>query len=127
MDLRIDLHHTDWLHQLVYPLLFFAVPLAVSLVWNGGILILTVPAMLLAGYLFAPRHLWLVWLGIVAMLWAVQGVAALLGEWATEGSENGETIWSFAAESLVFTVVLVLVPLWLGRKLHQVRTPTTTP
>lgn len=125
MELRIDRRHTDWLHDVIYPLLFFTAPLAVSLVWSGEVLLLTLPVMFLAGFLFAPRHLWLVWLGSIAILWAIQGVAALLGEWTTETAEDGETIWSFAAESLVFTAVLVLVPLWLGRKLHQVRARST--
>lgn len=124
MDLRIDLHHTDWLHELVFPLLFFSVPLAISLVWTGDVLIAIAPAMLLSGYLFAPRHLWPIWLGAIALLWAVQGAAALTGEFASD-PQNGETFWSFAAESLVLTVVLVLVPVWLGKKLRQVRTRST--
>ncbi len=126
MDLHVDLHHTDWIHDLVYPLMVFAVPLAVSLVWTGDLMIAIAPAMLLAGFLFAPRHIWLVWLGSVVMLWAVNGVAALMGEFESEAG-NGETIWSFAFESLIFTAVLVLVPLWLGRKLHQMRERSTTP
>lgn len=124
MDLHIDLHHTDWLHDLVYPLLFFAVPMAMMF-WAGEWLLLTVPMMFLAGFVFAPRHLWLVWLGTVAILWGVQGVAALMGEFESEPG-SGETLWGFAPVALVFTVVLVLVPLWLGRKLHQVRTRSTT-
>ena len=84
MDLHFDLRHTDWLHELFFPLLLFAVPLAISLVWTGEVLLLTLPLMALAGFLFAPRHLWPIWLGSCAILWGVQGVAALMGEFATD-------------------------------------------
>ncbi len=110
---------------LVYPLLFFAVPLAVSLIWTGDLLIVIAPAMFLAGYLFAPRQLWPVWLSSFAILWGIQGIAALMGEFESEPG-SGETVWGFAPVALIFTVALVLVPLWLGRKLHQVRARSTT-
>lgn len=125
MDMHLDLRHTDWIHELVFPLLFFAVPLAVSLVWTGEVLLLTLPLMALAGFLFAPRHLWLTWLGSFAILWGIQGVAALMGEFESEPG-SGETLWGFAPVALIFTVALVLVPLWFGRKLHQMRARSTT-
>ena len=120
-----DVPHTDWLHDVLYPVRFFAVPLAVSLVWPGDLILLIAPVMLLAGYLFTPRHLWMVWLGSLAILWGIQGVAALMGAFASD-AENGETVWSVAAESLLFTAVLVLVPLWVGRTLRQLTTRSTT-
>ena len=122
MDLHIDLHHTDWRNDLVFPLALIAVPMVASVIGAGEWLTLAFPVSIVAGFLFAPRHLWLVWLGAVVMLWTVYGTANLLGviEPLADDPAEGETWWTFALESLIFMAGLVWLPLTIGRWLHRV-------
>jgi hypothetical protein len=117
MHMHIELHDTNWRSDLILPLVLIAVPMLVSVIGPGEWLIFTFPVSAIAGYLFTPRHLWLVWLGSAVMLWAVYGGANLLGwiEPVADDPAQGETIWSFATESFIFTAGLVFLPLWFGR------------
>lgn len=117
MQMHIDLHETTWRYDLVLPLALIAVPMIVSVIGPGEWLVFTFPVSAIAGYIFTPRHLWLVWLGAVVMMWVVYGTAALTG--LLPPLENdpaaGETWWTFALESFIFMAMLVFVPLWFGR------------
>jgi hypothetical protein len=121
MELHIDLHHTDWQHEVIYPLALIALPMVASVIGAGEWLTTAFPVALLAGFLFTPRHPWLVWLGSVLMMWLVYGSANLLGllEPLAEDPAQGETIWTFALESFIFMAVLVLLPLWIGRTIQR--------
>lgn len=122
MEMHIDLHHTDWMHDLVYPLALIAVPMVASVIGAGEWLTLAFPVSILAGYLFAPRHTWLVWLGAVVMLWLVYGGANLLNviEPLADDPAEGETWWTFAIESFIFMAGLVWLPVTIGRLLRRV-------
>lgn len=121
MQMHLDLHHIDWRDDLVYPLALIAVPIVISAFGPGGVLTLAFPVAVVAGYMFAPRHLWLVWLASVALMWASYGSAVLLDVLPSpsEDPSSGETIWSFAAESFVFMAGLVWLPLTIGRLLKR--------
>lgn len=121
MQMHLDLHDTDWRHDLLSPLALIAIPIVISAFGPGGILTLAFPVAIVAGYLFAPRHLWVVWLASVVLMWASYGSAVLLDvlPGPAEDPSSGETIWSFAAESFMFMAVLVLLPLWIGRLLKR--------
>jgi hypothetical protein len=121
MQLHLGLHHTEWTHDLVFPLAIIAVPMVMSVVSYGEWLLLAFPAAIVAGYLFTPRSLWLVWLGSVVMMWVVYGGAVLLDVLPAPGEEpgDGETVWSFAIEAFFFMAGLVWLPLWVGRLLRH--------
>src|SRR5688500_10800317 len=109
MEMHFHLHDADWRHDLLYPLALIAVPMVMSVGSYGEWLLLAFPAAIVAGYMFAPRRLWLVWLGSVVMLWAVYGSANLLDiiEPLADDPAEGETWWTFALESFIFMAGLV--------------------
>lgn len=117
MEMHVDLHDTDWRHDLLYPLAVIAVPMVASVIGPGELLTVTFPVSIAAGYLFRPRLLWMVWLGSVVMLWAVYGGANLLNiiEPLADDPAEGETWWTFALESFVFMAGLVWLPVSIGR------------
>jgi hypothetical protein len=93
----------------------FAVPM-VLLVSPGDAASLLLPlSALLFGIVRRPRHLWGSWIASILLLWLAVGWWSLFREPVETDSENQETIVSFFFESILFTAVLVLFPLWLGR------------
>ncbi len=122
MQMHLDLHDIDWRHDLVYPLALIAVPMVASVIGAGEWLIMAFPVAIVAGYLFAPRYLWMVWLGAIVMLWTVYGTANLLNiiEPLADDPSQGETWWTFALESFVFMAGLVWLPVTIGRLLKRV-------
>ena len=122
MEMHTGLHVTDWRHDLFYPLALIAVPMVASVIGPGELLTLAFPVSVVAGYLFAPRHLWLVWLGSVVMLWVVYGSANLLDivEPLADDPAEGETWWTVAIESFIFMAGLVWLPVTIGRLVRRV-------
>jgi hypothetical protein len=114
--------YRNWPHDLYLPLAVIAVPMVMSVVFYGEWLLLAFPAAVVAGYLFTPRSLWMVWLGSVVMMWVVYGGAVLLDVLPAPGEEpeEGETWWTFALESFLFMAGLVWLPVTIGRFLRRV-------
>lgn len=108
---------SEWLRDLVLPLVLLAVPMLLSLYWVGEVLTLTFPVALAIGAVLRPRRLWPVWIGAILLLWL--GALAVEVGLLPEQGESGETVWSFMIESVIFMAALVLLPLWLGRQLMR--------
>lgn len=62
------------------------------------------------GLVLRPRHVWLVWIGSVVMVWLVIGY---MGKYNDPGPN--ETVASIMIESIIWMLLAVLVPAWFGR------------
>ena len=65
---------------------------------------------LVIGLVLRPRHVWLVWLSSVVMLWIVVGY---MGGYSDPGPD--ETVVSIMIEAFVWMFLGVLIPVWFGR------------
>ena len=73
--------------------------------------LLPLPIVALAvGFFLRPRHVWLVWLASVVMLWIVVGY---MGKYDDPGS--GETTASILIEAFFWMLLGVFIPVWIGR------------
>ena len=100
--------------------LLILIPLAVTFAIGGWVVLVYAIAALLVGLAFKPRHVWIPWLGSVLTLWTAGAALALSGNWPWPDPAHGETFVSYAMEIVVFTAVLVLLPLFVGRTLRRV-------
>ncbi|MEZ4570183.1 MAG: hypothetical protein R2849_07625 [Thermomicrobiales bacterium] len=106
-------HH---LSEMITPLLL-ALPI-LGVFWFDALGALTLFVVAFAvGLLLHPRHLWTVWLEAVVLWWLAGAAWTLWGEDAGPG-EAEETVISFMIETFIFTAILVLFPLYLGRAAH---------
>lgn len=105
--------------QLIKFIPYLFVPMIAQL-WIGELLNLLALVSIYLGWKFAPRAIWQSWLTSVVLIWAVMGIASLLGVVPFE--EGGETWWSFALEAFVFMAFLVAIPMWIGRSIKTRRT-----
>jgi hypothetical protein len=94
--------------------------LAVAFEIGGAWVLVCVPVAFLVGLAFRPRHIWVPWLGILVALWTGFAVMWLTGNWPWQDPTHGETLGSVAIEVVVFTAVLVLLPLISGKFLRVV-------
>lgn len=110
-----------WLNRAVrehwLPLLILVAPVA-WVVWqsdaDNALPFLPLPLAALAiGYVYRPRHVWILWLGSVITEWAMVG---LFGKFGDLGS--GETIASIMVEAFGWMFIGVLIPAWIGRLLR---------
>ncbi len=93
--------------------------------WEGLLFVLILPVSAFAvGFVLGPRHVWFVWLCAVVIQWIAMGV---LGKY---NDPEGETVGSLILEAFAWMAMGVLVPVWLGRmvrNLRQNRHPSTAP
>lgn len=117
----MTVHRIKRLREIALPLGLLLVPMVMSVVGPGDLLILSFPVALLIGFFLSPNHSWPIWIGSIVLVWVVYGCAVLLGALPEPGEAgDGETVWSFMIEAAIFMAVLVLLPLWLGRSAGQV-------
>lgn len=100
--------------------LLILMPLAVTFAIGGWVLLIYSAAALLVGLAFKPRHVWIPWLGAILLLWTAGAVMLLSGNWPWQDPTHGETFSSYAIETVLFTAVLVLLPLFVGKILRGV-------
>jgi len=126
--LAIHLHHPNWWKEYVLPGLAIFMPIVLSVFGAGPQLVLMFPVALAMGYLVRPRHVWVLWIVAIVMVWTIYGFATLVGALPEPGEgENQETVWSFMFEVVVFMAGLVLLPMWIGRSMHRLRTRLREP
>ena len=108
----------EWLRGVFIPLEILSLPMVLSVVSAGEWLTAAFPLALVIGAVFRPERLWRLWLGSVALMWTIYGYATYVAQLmpAPGDAGAGETVWSFALESVVFMAGLVLLPAWLGRR-----------
>ncbi len=99
-------------HWLIVALL--AVPIVLA-TWMSAIVWLVPLAAFVVGAALQPRHVWVVWLGSVVVLWISLGVWEVFNE---STADDGETIVSVFFESFIFMAGGVLLPTWIGRLFH---------
>lgn len=112
---------SEWLRGFVLPLVILVVPMIFSVISAGEWLNATIPLAFVIGSFLRPKRLWPLWLGSIALMWAVYGYATYVVHLMPAPGEAGagETVWTFALESVIFMAGLVLLPLWLGRRLTR--------
>jgi hypothetical protein len=112
--------HDSWFRTIVrehwLPLLILIVPINIA-VWVSEYDFprfapaLSVPiAAIILGWVLKPRHVWVVWIGAILILWASIGI---WGGFTNPGPD--ETVMSLLFESIVWMAIGVAIPLWLGR------------
>lgn len=84
-------------------------------VWNSDadniLPLLLLPFVALAvGFVFRPRHVWLIWLAAVLIQWIAMFV---LGDYSDPGPD--ETRMSITVEAFIWMAIGVLGPVWTGR------------
>lgn len=92
-----------WPHQAVF-LLVLVVPIVAAIV----------------GYVLRPRHVWLIWLGGVVIVWVS------MAAWGRFNDPGDETATSLMLEALIEVAAGVALPLWLGRLLRNSMLPRET-
>lgn len=109
---------SEWFRGLVLPLALLVVPMVLSVVSAGEWLNAAFPVAFAIGALLRPKRLWPLWMGSVVLMWAVYGYGTYVLHLMPAPGEAGagETVWTFAVESVLFMAGLVLLPLWLGRR-----------
>jgi hypothetical protein len=85
-----------------------------------GALILFVVAFAI-GLILRPPHLWIVWLGAIVLWWLAGGAYSVFGDPPPVDPELEETPISFMVETIPFTAVLVLLPMFLGRVISRLK------
>lgn len=100
------------------PLAILAVPMILSVMSAGEWLNTAFPLSFVIGATLRPKRVWPLWLGSIALMWTVYGYATYVLHLMSAPGEAGagETVWTFAVESVIFMAGLVLLPLWLGRR-----------
>jgi hypothetical protein len=71
------------------------------------------------GLFLRPKHLWIIWIEAILLWWLAGGAWSQWGEDAAAG-EAEETVFSFMIETIPFTALLVLLPMFLGRLIPAV-------
>ena len=97
------------------PLLLLTIP-TIGIFWLDelGALILFLVALSI-GLVLRPAHLWIVWLGTIVLWWLAGGAYSVLDNPSPVDQEPEETPLSFMFETIPFTALLVLLPMFLGR------------
>lgn len=113
-------------HRLALALLVVPIGFVVwATEFETALLLLVLPvAAFVVGFALRPRHVWVVWLGAVVIQWIAMGV---LGKY---NDPEDETVGSLILEAFAWMAMGVLVPVWLGRtvrNLRQNRHPGTAP
>lgn len=111
-------HLSAWLATAVrehwLPVLVLVAPIFWA-VWNSdasnALPMLPLPiAALAVGFIFRPRHVWLIWLAAVLIQWIAMLV---LGGYGDPGPD--ETRLSITVEAFMWMAIGVLGPVWTGR------------
>lgn len=96
------------------PALLLALPI-LGVFWLdafGGLMLLIVSFGI--GWLLRPKHLWIIWIEAIALWWLAGGAWSLWGDETAPG-EAEETVFSFMIETVPFTAIGVLLPMFIGR------------
>jgi hypothetical protein len=97
------------------PLLLLTLP-TIGIFWLDelGALILVAVAFAI-GLVLRPAHIWIVWLGTIVLWWLAGGAYSVFGNPPPVDPALEETPLSFMVETIPFTALLVLLPMFLGR------------
>jgi len=91
-------------------------PMLVSLQF-GEFLTIAFPLSILVGFMYRPTKIWFLWIASTVLLNVVYGTAVLLNliEGPSSDPSQGETVWTFLAESPIWMAMLVAIPMFIGR------------